>query len=301
VRFQIADFRFQIADLRTVFTVHDRVAAARRQLRDAHLSSAEADLGARVLAQHVLGWTTARFLTDGGAPEPDGFAAPYAAAVARRASREPLPYIVGEREFWGLAFEVSRDVLIPRPETEIIVEAALELSPHVHAPIRIADVGTGSGCLAVAIAVERPAASVVAIDISDAALAVARRNAKRHRVADRVELRRADLLTGVEGEFDLIVANLPYVRDRDTSGLQPEVRSEPPVALYAGPDGLDAIERLIADAPSRLRSGGHLVFEFGCGQDVAIEQLVDGRASLTLIELRRDLQGIARTAVARRT
>ena len=281
-------------------TIHQRVAAARQQLREAQLSAAEADLGARLLAEHVLGWTRERFLADAGGPEPAGFAAAYGELVARRASREPLPYIVGRREFWGLTLEVTPDVLIPRHETELIVEAALELTLDPAQPISIVDVGTGSGCVAIAIATERPLASVMATDLSEAALTVARRNAARHGVADRVRFVVADLLAGVDGPLDLIVANPPYVRDRDERGLQPEVRNEPSLALYSGPDGLDAIARLIAGAPPLLRSGGHLVFEFGLGQDDEIERLLRGQPSLTLLELRRDLQGIARTAVARR-
>jgi release factor glutamine methyltransferase len=280
-----------------VASIHEHVAEARHQLRGAGLSIAEADLSARVIAEHLLGWSPEKYLADGSQPEPTDFAERFHAAVSRRAARQPLAYIVGEREFWGLALEVTPDVLIPRPETEIIVEAALELHPDPDAPIVVADVCTGSGCLAIAIAHERPHAVVTASDISEAALAVARRNAARHAVADRVRFVRADLLETIAGPFDLIVANPPYVRSGDRDGLQPEVREEPAVALYGGSEGLDAIARLVAQAPSRLRRGGHLIFEFGLGQDDAIEQLVASSRSLQLLGLRRDLQGIARTAV----
>jgi release factor glutamine methyltransferase len=280
-------------------SIHDRVAAARHRLRDAGLAPDEADLSARILAEHVLGWSTEQFFTNGFEPEPDGFGATYAAAVARRAAREPLPYITGEREFWGLTFEVTPDVLIPRPETEIIVEAALEAIPQRAAAVRIADACTGSGCIGIAIATERPAASLLATDISAAALHVARRNAIRHGVADRVQFIQTDLLDGVGGPFDVIVANPPYVRSGDRNGLQPEVREEPAVALYAGPEGLDAIARLVRDASPRLRAGGFLIFEFGLGQDLEIERLIRDNDQLAFVELRRDLQGIARTAVAR--
>lgn len=279
-------------------TVQRLVAAARQELRDAQLSEAEADLGSRLLAQHVLGWTTERFLVDSRSPEPAGFADEYAALVARRAAREPLPYIVGYREFWGLKFEVTPAVLIPRPETELIVDAAVELHQDADAPVEIADIGTGSGCVAIAIAIERPAASIVATDISSVALEVARRNAAAHGVTDRIQLVQADLLDGVSGTFDLIVANPPYVRARDGVALQPEVQQEPSVALFSGPDGLDAIARIVDEAPARLRAGGHLVFEFGFGQDVEIEKLIEA-SRLSLVRLLRDLQGIARTAVCR--
>jgi release factor glutamine methyltransferase len=281
-------------------TIHARVAEGRQRLRAAGLSSAEADISARALAEHLLGWTTERFLADAADAEPRDFAVRFDAAIERRAAREPLAYIVGSREFWRLDFEVTPDVLIPRPETELIVEAALNLHPARTAPLVVADVGTGSGCLSVAIAVEWPHASVLATDISTAALAVARRNAVRHRVSHRIHFVTTDLLLGVEGPFDLIVANPPYVRDGDSRGLQPEVRNEPHVALYGGREGLDAITRLVAEVPSRLASGGHLIFEFGFGQDIEVEHLIEHSDTLTLVDLRRDLQGIARTAIARR-
>jgi release factor glutamine methyltransferase len=281
-------------------SVQSRVAVARQQLRDAGLSSKEADLSARLLAEHLLGWSTERFLVEGIEPEPSGFFARYSAAVARRAAREPLPYITGQREFWSLPFEVTPDVLIPRPETELIVEAALDLHPDPAAHVRVADLCTGSGCVAVAIARERAAASVLATDISEAALVVARRNAVRHRVADRVRFECSDLLQNVTGVFDLIAANPPYVRSGDRPALQPEVREEPEVALFAGPEGLDVTRRLVAESPAFLRSGGHLIFEFGLGQDAEIERLVGATPSLKLVDMRRDLQGIARTAITRR-
>jgi release factor glutamine methyltransferase len=281
-------------------SIQSRVAAARQQLRDAGLSSKEADLSARLLAEYLLGWSTERFLVEGIEPEPSGFFARYSAAIARRAAREPLPYITGQREFWGLPFEVTPDVLIPRPETELIVEAALDLHPDPAARVRVADLCTGSGCVAVAIARERAASFVLATDISEAALVVARRNAVRHRVADRVKFECSDLLQNVTGVFDVIAANPPYVRSGDRPALQPEVREEPEVALYAGPEGLDVTRRLVAESPAFLRSGGHLIFEFGLGQDVEIERLVGGTPALKLMDMRRDLQGIARTAIARR-
>jgi release factor glutamine methyltransferase len=281
-------------------TIHQRVAEGRLRLRAAGLSSAEADISARALAEHLLGWTAERFLVDAVDAEPDDFAPRFDAALARRAAREPLAYIVGSREFWGLALEVTPDVLIPRPETELIVEAALELHPDREARLAVADVGTGSGCVGIAIAIERPAASIVATDISGAAVAVARRNVMRHGLSARIRLASTDLLKGIDGPFDLIVANPPYVRDGDSRGLQPEVRNEPGVALYGGAEGLDAITRLLGEAPSRLKSGGHFVFEFGFGQEIEVERLVDTTPELALVELKRDLQGIARTAVTKR-
>jgi len=290
--------------------IHARVAGARARLREAGLSLAEADLGARLLAEHVLGWDAARYFTSGGDLEPDRFARSYDALVARRAAREPLAYIIGRQEFWNLPFEVSPAVLIPRPETELIVEAAVELlrgcrggpgRPGHTGRLRIADACTGCGCLAVALARELPDARIVATDISDAALDVARRNAARHGVAARVTFVRTDVLAGVPGPFDAIVANPPYVRSGDRAGLQPEVREhEPGVALFGGADGLDIVARVVAQAPPRLHEGAPLIFEFGFGQDLAVERLISDAPGLTMIALRRDLQGIARTAVARR-
>jgi release factor glutamine methyltransferase len=282
-------------------SIHLQVAAARQRLRDAGISQTESDLDARLLAQHVLGWTTERFFTDAHAAEPEGFTPQYENLIARRVTREPLAYIVGRREFWGLELEVSPDVLIPRPATELIVEAMLELFRDRSAPVSIADVCTGCGCVAVALAHERPAATIVATDISRAALEVARRNAARHGVANRVTFRTGDLLDGVDGAFDAIVANPPYVVDRAGPALQPEVRNhEPAVALYGGVEGFDLVTRLVSQAPSRLRSGGYLIFEFGLGQDVEVEDLLAATPALTLLALRRDLQGIARTAIAQR-
>jgi release factor glutamine methyltransferase len=287
-----------------VTSIQARVASARQQLREAGIAPVESDLDARLLAQQVLDWTTERYLSDAGGSEPATFAQAYSALVARRATREPLAYIVGHREFWGLKFEVNPDVLIPRPATELIVEATLELFPNSNAALRIADVCTGCGCVAVAVAHERPRATVVASDISPAALDVARRNADRHGVGRRVSFRIGDLLRGldsVEYPFDAILANPPYVVDRARPALQPEVRDfEPALALFGGSDGLEVITRLVAEAPRKLRLGGYLVFEFGLGQDVEIEELVQRAPDLTLVGVRRDLQGISRTVIAQR-
>jgi release factor glutamine methyltransferase len=277
------------------------VAEARGRFRAAGISSNGAELDARLLAQFVLGWSAERFLTCGHDSEPPDFARNYHALVERRLGREPFAYIVGEQEFWGLPFKVSPAVLIPRHETELIVEATLELFPDPAGSLNAADLGTGSGCLAVALAIERPAARIVATDISSAALEVARDNAARHGVAGRIQFGCADLLDGLDGRFDLIACNPPYVAERDRRGLQPEVRDhEPDVALYGGADGCDLVERLVDGAAIHLRPGGYLLFEFGLGQDERIESLIAGTESLRLLELRRDLQGIARTAVVQR-
>jgi release factor glutamine methyltransferase len=282
--------------------IHAQVSAARQRLRDAGITPTESDLDARLLAQHVLGWTTERFLTHAREPVPDGFAPRYDALIARRVTREPLAYIVGVREFWGLELEVTPDVLIPRPATELIVEAMHELFPNRAVPLKIADVCTGCGCVAVAIAHERPPVVVHATDISRPALNVAIRNATRHGVSDRVVFTQGDLLDGIGRGFDAILANPPYVVDDAREALQPEVRDhEPPLALFGGEDGLTVVARLISAAPDRLRPGGYLIFEFGLGQDLEVEHLIETAPDLSLVGLRRDLQGIARTAIARRS
>lgn len=282
-------------------TIHDRVAAARKRLRDAGIPGDEADLDARLLAQHVLGWDAARFMTDGHAAAPATFARDYDALVSRRTAREPVAYILGTREFWGLAFEVSPDVLVPRPETELIVDAALEAFPGRLAAVQIADVGTGSGCLAVALAHERPNARVVATDTAAGALKVAGRNAVAHGVASRITFVETNLLDAVEHGIDLIVSNPPYVPEADRTTLQPEVRDyEPAAALYAGDDGLSVIRRLAAQAVARLTTSGFLIFEFGAGQAGPLQDLIRLQQGLELVGVRPDLQGIPRVAVCRR-
>ena len=280
-------------------TIREYVAAASDRLRDAGIDVA-ANLDARLLAQHVLGWDTSRLLTSAGDVPPDSFPAAFDALVARRVEREPLAYITGHKEFWNLQFEVTPAVLIPRPETELIVEAALALVPASQL-FTLIDVCTGSGNVAVAIAHERLGARIVATDVSEAALIVARRNSARHGVDGRVTFVQADLFDDLAGPVDVITANPPYVAERNKAGLQPEVGAhEPHVALFGGGDGLTVIGRLVRDAPPLLRPGGYLIFEFGYGQDLEIEALVTSSASLTLLEFKRDLQGIARTAVCQR-
>lgn len=285
-----------------VVTVHGRVAAARRRLEASGIRPDEAGLDARLLAQEVLGWDAARFHVSAVEAPPPGFDTRYAGLVERRATREPLVYILGRREFWNLTLEVTGAVLVPRPESELIVEAALDLFPDARAALRVADVGTGSGCLAIAIAHDRTEARVVATDISASALTVARRNAARHGVADRIEFLQTDLLAGVNGPFDLIVSNPPYVLEGDRIGLQPEVRDfEPAVALFGGRDGLAIVRRLLHDAVGHLRAGGALVFEFGLGQQDDISRLIEATDGFTVTGFRTDLQGIPRTAIATRT
>jgi release factor glutamine methyltransferase len=223
--------------------------------------------------------------------------------VRRREGREPVAYILGEREFWGLSFLVSPAVLIPRPETEAIVERALALMDDARRAWRLADVGTGSGCLAVALAHERGNATVIATDISERALGVAAANALRHGVDSRIRLIRTSLLDDIPGPFDLIVANPPYVPGGTRDGLQPDVRDyEPETAVFGhGADGLDEVRLLLTQTPERLAPGGWLLMEFGFGQGDAVRAAVSAVPNLEFVEILRDLQGLERTLVATRS
>lgn len=284
----------------------DRVARARNCLARAGIAADEAQIDAEVLARHALGWDRAAWLARRRDPAPPSFEARYAPLVARRQKREPVSCITRRREFWGLAFAVGPAVLTPRPESELIVEAAVELlGDRRRAPLRIADAGTGSGCLAVALAREFERASVTAIDVSPAALAVARRNAAAHGVADRVtwvEGTFGDWLAGFSadggGGLDLLVANLPYVPTGDLGSLPPEVRlHEPRIALDGGPEGLDPLRDLLRAAPAGLNPGARVIVEIGAGQADALRDLVAAASSVELHDIRPDLQGIPRTAV----
>jgi release factor glutamine methyltransferase len=221
----------------------------------------------------------------------------YRSLVARRAEGCPLQYLTGRQEFFQLDFEVTPDVLIPRPETELIVEAGIELLKDQAAPF-FADLGTGSGAIVISLLQELPQARAIAVDVSPSALAVAKRNAERHAVIDRLQLVESDLFSAIDpgASFDLIVSNPPYVTANDLGSLQREVQYEPQAALDGGPDGLVVIRRLLKDASDFLPAHGYLVFEIGFDQHEAVRAMTD-HAVWELIELRKDLQGIPRTVV----
>jgi release factor glutamine methyltransferase len=280
-------------------TFADEVARGRERLVAAGIPEDQARLDAELLARHALGWDRAVWLASRRDPAPDPFVSEYDTLVARRAAREPIGLITGAREFWGLQFDTKPGVLIPRHETELIVEEALEVLAGTEAP-RIADVGTGSGCLAVALAHELPRARVVATDLSPLALDVARRNAAKHAVTDRVRFVLTDLLDDVTETFDAIVSNPPYVQSGAREGLAPEVRDhEPALALFGGADGLDAIRAVFARTPARLAPGGRLIVEFGYGQDERVCDLAR-EAAFTVVRVREDLQAIPRVVVLAR-
>src|SRR6266536_290842 len=217
--------------------------------------------------------------------------------VARRAKGEPLQYITGRQFFFGLDFEVTPAVLIPRPETELLVEAALTILCRVDEESYICDVGTGSGCIAVTLLHQRARAHAVGIDISETALQVAQRNAARHGVAERMRFVASDIFSALQAEearFDLVVSNPPYVPGSELEGLQREVRDhEPREALTPGSDGLLIIRRLLSESGTFLKHGGHLLLEIGFDQGAEVERLVD-RNIWQLLAIHQDLQGIPR-------
>lgn len=283
-------------------TLWQLVVAARERLTRAGLPPDHAAIDAEVLARHACGWDRATYLTRRDETVAAETAAAYEARVRRRERREPVAYITGRREFWSLEFLVTPAVLIPRPESEFIIEAALSRLRDRTRSWAIADVGTGSGCLAVTLAHELPAAHVTATDISAAALSVARTNAQRLGVDTRLTFVETSLLDAAPGPFDLIVANPPYVPMSHRSTLSPDVRDhEPDQALYgAGDDGLDQARALLAQAPSRLAPDGVLLMEFGFTQARAVRDALGRVPALEPIEILRDLQGHERTLVARR-
>jgi len=234
---------------------------------------------------------------------PDGLAR-YRDYVRRAASGEPISYILGRREFYSLSIKVTRDTLIPRPETELLVDVALECA-RTRGARRLWDVCTGSGCVAVAAARYAPALEVLATDVSEAALAVAAANAASHGVAQRVRTLRADLLdlpaeAAQAGPFDVITANPPYVSEAEMAELPANVRAEPRIALCAGPTGLEMIERIVSAAPAHLAPGGTLAAEIGLGQADRVYALLRDDGRYEGVRFLRDPAGIDRTAVARR-
>lgn len=218
--------------------------------------------------------------------------------IERRAAGEPVSRILGRREFWSLAFRIGPAVLDPRPDSETLVRAVLERIPDRAAPLEILDLGTGSGCLLLALLHELPRARGLGTDISAAALETARDNATRLGLADRVRFEARDWAAGLTGSWQVIVSNPPYIREADLAGLAPEVaRYEPGIALAGGRDGLEAYRRLLPQAADRLAPGGLLAVEIGAGQAVAVEELIRG-AGLRPLGRVRDLGGFERCLLA---
>lgn len=259
----------------------------------------EARREARSLLAHVLGVDWEVLITNSGEPVAESFIARFQLLIERRASGEPAQYLVGSQDFYGRRFEVNPDVLIPRPETEWLIETALRYLSFSEAPFWICDVGTGSGCIAITLLCENGFAHAMAVDISAPALEVAKRNAIAHDVANRMSFVRSDCFSALTSElsFDLIVSNPPYVSAKVFPGLQREVRDhEPRVALTPGDDGLTLIRRLINEAPPFLKEKGHLLIEIGFDQSEKIPDLVDPKV-WRLLPMVPDLQQIPRIVV----
>jgi release factor glutamine methyltransferase len=255
-----------------------------------------ARLDAEALMRYALGRDKAWLIAHGNDEISDGEATAFRSFIARRSTGQPIQHILGETEFYGLPFLVTSDVLIPRPETEHLVEKIVEIAPCFSRP-RIVDVGTGSGIIAITVAHEWTSAVITAIDISAAALELARRNADRTGVAERIRFLHGDLLAPVADErFDMVVSNPPYVPTGDRDSLSVEVREdEPALALFAGADGLDVICRLIPAAFAVLEPGGFLLMEIGYGQSGPVAALLK-EAGFERIDFVPDLQGIPRVA-----
>lgn len=288
------------------------------RLREGSVSSHT--LAAELLLMHVLGRERAWLYAHPEEALEPAQAARYLELVARRISGEPTQYLSGRQEFWGLEFEVTPDVLIPRPETEHLIEVALARlgQQRSQEPLRLADVGTGSGCIAVALARELPEAKIFATDISSAALAVARRNAVRHGVSGRITFIECNLLGALVHEsqgtgqaspvtsydsrpFELIASNPPYVGRREANSLPREVRAhEPGEALFAGEDGGEIYAPLIAQAEKLLARGGILVLELGYDSLDHVDKLVEAACGWTRVSVTQDLAGIPRVLAAER-
>ena len=280
-------------------TIAEILREASRVLESAGVPEARRDAGS--LLSFVLSKDRTFLISHAEDPVDDDSLDQLREFVERRAAGEPLQYITGVQDFYGREFRVTPDVLIPRPETELIVEAALDVTKSNDA--FICDVGTGSGCIAVTLLCEMPGARAVAVDKSPAALEIAKLNAAKQAVADRVEFAVSDCFNALddsEYQFDLIVSNPPYVSESALAGLQREVRDhEPLVALSPGSDGLSVIRRLVAEAPAYLKPNGHLLMEIGFDQGEAVRNLMD-TSVWSLLEVRPDLQCIPRIVVLQR-
>lgn len=249
---------------------------------------AAARLEAQLLLAHVLGCSRVQLYTGFDKPLGEQELAGYRELIKRRLGGEPVAYLLGEQEFWALPFYVDSSVLVPRPDTETVIEVARALRDPA-APCRVLDLCTGSGAIAISLAKELPGAQVVATELSPEAVAIARRNAERNALAERVEIRAGDLFAPVAGErFDLIVSNPPYIATAVIATLAPEVRREPVIALDGGPDGLRFYDRICAAAPAHLLPGGALVLEHGYDQADAVRARLEA-AGFARITLTHDL------------
>lgn len=298
-----------------MLTVRAALRTGIAQLREASVPSFT--LAAELLLLHVLGRNRTWLYAHPDESISNSDAQKFSALLSRRAAGEPTQYLTGKQEFWGLEFDVTPDVLIPRPETEHVIEVALDRlalrelranrpQKSEGAGLQIADIGTGSGCIAIALAKELPAANFIATDISRAALSVAKRNAQRHAVSDRIDFRAANLLaldsplatSHSSVSFDLIASNPPYIGRREADSLPREVRDhEPAAALFGGEEGYELYADLITQSARHLKPAGILVLELGHNSLPAVQPLLDAK-DWTNIAVTNDLAGIPRILAA---
>ncbi|MBX6322419.1 MAG: peptide chain release factor N(5)-glutamine methyltransferase [Rhodospirillaceae bacterium] len=278
-------------------TVDAALREAGRRLAAAGVPGAPAE--ARLLLARALGLGMEAVIAHPERPLAPAQRDRFALLVTRRARREPVAQIIGEREFWSLPFRVGPATLTPRPESETLVETALAQLPDRTAPFNLLDLGTGSGCLLLALLSELPQARGLGVDISAGALRIARHNARRLGLAGRAAFRKGDWARGIRARFDLVIANPPYIRTEDIGELEPEVAvHEPTLALDGGADGLGAYRAIAADLRRVLAEGGFAILEIGAGQAEAVSGiLADG--GLSVLGLKADLAGIPRCVVAR--
>jgi release factor glutamine methyltransferase len=284
-------------------TIDALLAWARQVLDQTGIENAAQE--SRWLVGHALGLEPHQLVSQAEQPVPPEQRTQAESLVARRAAREPLQYILGTQEFCGLEFFVSPAVLIPRPETEVLLQEALR-AVDLNKNSVLVDVGTGSGCVAVTLATIVQQARILAVDRSPEALAAAKANAERQTVADRIEFIEGDLLSplrdrGLKGQVDVIVSNPPYIAESDWAGLQPEIRDfEPRSALVSGPTGTEFHDRLLRESKEYLVPGGSLVMEIGQGQRPAIQKMAEQLGGYTPIETAKDGAGIERIVIFRR-
>lgn len=266
------------------------------RLQAAKIEAPEAD--ARILLKLALGVDEAALVAASQMPISEQQQARFESLITRRIAGEPVARIVGHKEFWSRSFKLNADTLVPRPETETLVEAALAIFPERDAPLRVLDLGTGSGILLAAILAERPQASGIGVDRSESALAIARENLEALGLAGRARLIRGDWSASLGQTFDLVIANPPYISSREITALAREVREhDPRLALDGGADGIDAYRNIIAELPHLLSRNGAAVLELGIGQEPLVAELAHAQGLLVSGPARHDLGGVPRALI----
>jgi len=281
-------------------TIHDILNESTKTLEAADIPSARLD--AEVLLSYCLGFDRLEFYKNPDMTISEIQLASFRNLIARRLQWEPVAYITGRKEFWSFTLEVNKDVLIPRPDTEILVEEVLSIGRKINSPeMKIIDIGTGSGAIALALAKELPPAKIVATDISAAALNIARKNALSLGLENQIDFRRSDLFNSVDDFFDIIVCNPPYISAKEYEKLPAGVTAfEPREALWAGEKGTEFYEKLVYPAGSHFKKNGWLLLEIGATQEKSVRKIVEDSGIYDNIDVRRDYAGLPRVIRARR-